>query len=240
MSMLRQSSCGDEPKGFVELGSTEVGPRTIGEEDARMCCLPQQEVGYTGLTRGSYEEVHRGERWVVQSGIDRGHRRGRRATCGSCNLRPAPVIERHGQDHSGVVLGVVDGLGDCLLYRLGSSRSGLVERATDPIDTNVVGIEFIDAPEEFSVETQDVANFGRWTNPIFGAESKDGQPADSSFGCGTNDVGEGFFSRGVAGGARQATALGPTSIAVHDAGHVKTMGWRGCGSGHGVPYETSS
>ena len=240
MLMPRLSSCGDERKGFVELGCAEIGPRTVGEEHARIGCLPKQEVGHSRFTRGSYEQVHRGERWVVQFGIDRGHRRGGGAARGSGNFRPAPIIERHGQDHSGVVFGVVDGLGNRLLYRLWCPRAGFIERATNPIDTNVVGIEFIDSPEEFPVKSQDVTNLGGWTNPILGTESKDGEPANVSFGSSTNHVGEGFFSGGVAGRAGQASALGPTSVAIHDAGHMKTAGRRDCGSSHGVPYETSS
>ena len=116
--------------------------------------------------------------------------------------------------------GVLDGLTNGLLDDARSLGIRLVEWPADPADTHVVGVQFLDATEEFLVQRQDVAHLGTRPNPVLRAEAKNGQPTNVP-GCSVpNHICEILLAGGVSLGSRKPSTPRPATIPVHDAGNV--------------------
>ena len=121
---------------------------------------------------------------------------------------------------------VFDGLTNCALNHARSLCLGFIERSPDPANAHVVGIQLFDSSEEFLVQRQDVAYLGAGSDPVFGAETKDGQPSDVALGGVANHLGKVFFTSGVSVRPWKAPTTSPATIAVHDARDMDARGKR--------------
>ena len=93
--------------------------------------------------------------------------------------------------------------------------------AADPLDPHVELVELGDPAEQLLVQAEDVAHLDPGPDPVLGREAEHGQPADVALHGQPHDGGQVLLALGVPGGARQAAAPGPATVAVHDAGDVK-------------------
>lgn len=120
--------------------------------------------------------------------------------------------------------GVFDGLSDGFLDHARGLGFWLIKWSPYPAHPDIVGIQFLDATEEFLVEREDVSHLCTWSDPVLRTEPEDGQPADVSFGSVSHNLCEVLFTGGVAVSAWQSTAACPSTIAVHDARDVNAGG----------------
>ena len=84
------------------------------------------------------------------------------------------VIKRNGHCHSGVTRGVRNRFTDRLLDVFRCSGGGIVELASNPLNSDVEFIEFSDSTKKLFMKTQNVADFASRTDPILCGESENG------------------------------------------------------------------
>ena len=88
-------------------------------------------------------------------------------------------------------------------------------------DAHALGVQLVGAPlEQPPVEVHEVAHLVDRPAPVLGGERVDGQGPHPGGERAVGGVEQRLLARGVALGARQALALGPSAVAVHDDGHV--------------------
>src|SRR5207237_10869657 len=75
--------------------------------------------------------------------------------------------------------------------------------------------------DESPNQPDQVADFGRGPRPVFRAEGKNRQVEDAELVGGANDAAQCLDAAAVTFGARQTAGRSPTSVAVHDDGHMQ-------------------
>lgn len=98
--------------------------------------------------------------------------------------------------------------------------TSIIEWSTDPSDTNVVGVQLIEPSEQALVEAEDVANLLSRSDPVLGRKTENGEVVDVSCNAESNHGGQVLLAGSVTSSARQALALSPATVSVHDACHV--------------------
>ena len=76
------------------------------------------------------------------------------------------------------------------------------------------------AHEERLVEPHEVAHLVGRAPPVLRREGVEGEPADADLEGAVDHIEQGDLAGAVPLGAGQAAGVGPTAIAVHDAGHM--------------------
>lgn len=208
----------------VEVGGIELGPCVLGEVDGGTDALPQQEVGNPHFAGGSHHDVDLRKFRIVHvciHGFD-SHRvpRSKRSASRIGDLSATAVVECNGQGHSGVVARIVDRPLYGASHMARGARSSVIERSTDPSDSNVVGVQLVEAAEQALMESEDVAYLLSGSDPVLGRETENREVIDVACDAEPNDIGQVFLTSRVSGGARKALALSPASVSVHDASHV--------------------
>ena len=116
--------------------------------------------------------------------------------------------------------GVFDCLQNCTLNKCRSFGTWLVKWTPDPLDSDVIGIQLLDAPKETFVQRKNVFHLCWRTNPVLCRKTKNGEPPNIAIGAHTNYFSQIVLAGSVPFSAGEPATRRPATIAVHDAGDM--------------------
>ncbi len=217
--------------GVFEVGFGEVGPQRIDEDELRIGRLPEQEVANPLLTACSDQKIRignsSGRKSIVQCvlvdgvGLDTSvERLAHQPARGSGDLLAAAVADRHHQVEASIVL--------CPVFRHFDQRDDVVGQAAavaDKSNAHAFLVQLGDFLTQIQPEqSHQIGNLARRPFPILVGESVERKiryaEVDRSLDGPSNRLGAALMARR----SRQIARLGPSSVAVHDDGHM--LGWR--------------
>ena len=147
------------------------------------------------------------------------------------SARPS-VVEGDTDGDVAVVLGEIDGFADgCLNVRGQSVDAAEVDEADAPF-VEILGLVFNCGGEEL----KEACNLFLGASPVLGGEGVEGEVLDAVFGEAVNDGADVGDTSAMALETGQVAALGPSSIAIHDYGHVTGNWSEGRGRAFGLHY----
>ena len=145
------------------------------------------------------------------------HALGHERAHGIDDLGTAAVVEGHRHHHARIALGELDRLVHAPEHPAGHPPVAPAGEA----DLHALLVELVaPAHEERLVEVHEVAHLVGRPAPVLGGEGVERDPLDADLEGAVDHIEEGGLPGGVALGPGQPPRLGPTAVAVHDAGDV--------------------